>query len=409
MEITIGNNKVKGQIVAPPSKSQSIRAIAAAALCSSESVISNYSKCDDALAAIDIIKALGSNVKFIKKDLYVTGGKPTGFTKLNCRESALCLRLFSVIASLFDCNIELIAEKSLLMRKTENIEDILYSLGVDSNTNNGYPPIKVKGPMTGGKIQIDCSKSSQILSGLLYSLPLAKNDSIIEVTNLKSMPYIALTLDILSKYGIEIQNELYEMFKIKGNQIYKPANIKIEGDWSCAANFLVVAAIRGEVSISNLNINSLQGDKVIIELLKDIGASVLITENSVKVSTNKLNSYEFDAGDYPDLVPILAVLGCFCKGVSVINDISRLSGKESSRAEIIAKELNSIGGKIRLEENKMFINKCELRGGIIDSHGDHRIAMALAVAGLSTSEPLTIENAECVGKSYPDFWDNFEF
>ncbi|TAL68765.1 MAG: 3-phosphoshikimate 1-carboxyvinyltransferase [Bacteroidetes bacterium] len=395
-------------MIAPPSKSQSIRALAGASLCKSESIIYNYSKCDDAIASIEIIKALGSDIKYVSNDLIISGGKPEGSTLLNCVESAFCLRLFSAIASLYNYEIELTAEKSLLKRKTENIENILKTIGAECKTDNGYPPIKVKGPIKGGNIKIDCSKSSQLLSGLLFSLPLAMNDSTIEVTNLKSRPYIDLTLETLSKFGIIIQNDKYELFKIKGGQNYHSAKINIEGDWSCASNFLVAGAINGEVTITNLNHYSFQGDKVIVDILKDIGADITNYDNSINVSSNVLNSFEFDAGDCPDLVPILTVLACSCEGESIISDISRLAGKESSRVEIIAKELISLGGILRFDGDRMRIEKATFHGGRVNSHGDHRIAMALAVAGLNGSAPITIENTECVSKSYPGFWSDIE-
>lgn len=408
MEKLIKNRKISGQIKAPPSKSITIRAFAAASLCQSESIISNYSKCDDALAAIDIIETLGIKINRIENNLKVKGAKPASANILNCKESAFCLRLFSAIASIYDYEFELVAEKSLLKRGTGDLEMIFLTLGVDCKTNNGFPPIKIHGPLKGGNIKIDCSKSSQLLSGLLFSLPLAENDSTIEVTNLKSKPYIDMTLDVLSKFGIEILNENYEFFKIRGGQRYSPAKINIEGDWSCASNFLVGGAISGEIEISNLNLDSLQGDKVIIDLLKNIGAEISESNNLIKVRSKELKPFVFDAGDSPDLVPILAVLGSFCLGESVISDISRLAGKESSRAEIIAKELNSLGGKVRIEGDIMRIEKSSLHGGRVNSHGDHRIAMALAVAGLSASTPVTIENAECVIKSYSNFWSDFE-
>ncbi|MCL5991772.1 MAG: 3-phosphoshikimate 1-carboxyvinyltransferase [Bacteroidetes bacterium] len=417
MDKIIRNSVIQGHIDAPASKSMTIRALAAASLSPGESIISDYSTCDDALAALDIIKALGSEINKNEKIIKVIGGKIHNIGKdsstssrmtLNCRESAFCLRLFSAIASVYALAFELVAEKSLLQRRTKYIDDVLIELGAECITNNGYPPIKIQGHLIGGNIKLDGSNSSQFLSGLLFSLPLAKNDSTIEVTNLKSKPYIDLTMDVLSKFGIEIQNENYELFKIKGEQSYSPANLKIEGDWSCASNFLVAGAINGEIEIGNLRLDSLQGDKAIIDLLSDIGAEVTPSDNTIKVCSKELRQFEFDAGDRPDLVPILTVLGCFCEGESIISDISRLTGKESSRAEIIAKELNSLGAKIKLDEDCLRIEKSLLHGGNVNSHGDHRIAMALAVAGLSVSETVIIENVECVSKSYPDFWEDFE-
>ncbi len=403
----IENSRIKGTVLAPPSKSYTIRALAAAVLCPEESVIANYSVCEDALAAVGIVENLGGKITYLENKIHVLGGNNLQNPVLNCCESALCLRLFTPIAGNFSEEITIIAEKTLTKRKTEGIKEIFNMLGAVGHTDSGKPPFVVRGPFKGGRIKVDGSQSSQLISGLLFSLPLAKSDSIIEINELKSRPYIDMTLEILQQAGIEIVNEDYKLFRINGGQKYSPLNINLEGDWSGAAAFLVSAALAGEISVSGLNLNSLQGDKIILDILRITGAKVEVSKHQIHVATNKLNAFEYSADETPDIVPLLAVLGCFCEGTSVISGIARLANKESSRADIITREINSLGGDIEIRGDSMFIKQSVLHGGEADSHGDHRIAMALAVAGLVSNGNVVIKNAECVSKSYPDFWKDF--
>ncbi|MCX6153803.1 MAG: 3-phosphoshikimate 1-carboxyvinyltransferase [Candidatus Kapabacteria bacterium] len=413
--IFISPGEIQGKATAPASKSISIRAIVCGLLASDETNISNASVCEDSMSALNIIKSFGAEVNVISNVTKIKRLDNSSFTlektksaHLDCGESALCLRLFSFIAGLFDTEIVLKAENTLLNRQTIGLEKIFSDLGAICKTQNNFPPFQIKGPIKSGKISIDGSGGSQLLTGMLFALPLLYGDSEIIVENLRSKPYIDLTLDILNGSGIEIYNKDYQYFFIKGKQNYKCRTIKIEGDWSGAAFLLAAAAISGSISIEGLNINSHQPDKRIIDVLTEIGANVDLTEYCVEVEKNELKAFCFDASDCPDLVPVLAVLACYCQGISKIYGVDRLLGKESDRAASLIEELSNLGAEIRSEGNYLIIKGKQLKGGIANSHNDHRIAMALAVAATGSLEGITLSDYQCVNKSYPRFFDVFD-
>jgi 3-phosphoshikimate 1-carboxyvinyltransferase len=282
----------------------------------------------------------------------------------------------------------------------------LISLGVSIKSNNGLLPVEVSSTLKGGYAEIDGSLSSQFLTGLLMALPAAEKDSVIKVKNLTSKKYIDMTIEVLKNFCIDVENNGYEEFIIKGNQSYKAGKIEIEGDWSCAAFMLCAGAIAGDVIIRGLNLDSSQADKEIITALKQCGADVNIGKDFVQVSKKNLNGFEFDADDCPDLIPPLAALAVHCKGESIIKGADRLKSKESNRGDTLKSEFEKLCGIIRIDNNRMIINGSDITGGKINSHGDHRIAMACAIASLNGSGRVAIENAECVNKSYNTFFND---
>jgi 3-phosphoshikimate 1-carboxyvinyltransferase len=228
------------------------------------------------------------------------------------------------------------------------------------------------------------------------------------VTNLKSIPYINMTLDVLKHFGIKIRHFNYERFEIKGNQKLRPKTIKIESDWSGAAFFLVAGAIAGPLSVTGLNLKSHQGDKRILNAMVDAGADLKLFHNLIYVETNPLYSFNFDATHCPDLFPPLAVLAVCCKGESRIKGISRLAFKESNRAITIQKEFGKLGIRIELVDDDMLITGGPILGGVVDSCADHRIAMAMGILSLVSESPITIHNPEVVNKSYPTFFEDLK-
>lgn len=402
-------SKIEGQIKAPPSKSQTQRAIVASLLTKGESLIKNPIFCDDTNTAIKVARNMGAEINISNDKIKIKGGIKIKNNILNCGESGLCARLFSSIASLCKEKILIIGEGTLKSRPFSMIESAFKMLKIDCKTNKGYLPIHIKGPNSGGIINIDASISSQFLSGLLMALPLCENDSIIFVNMLKSKPYIDLTLQFLQEYGISIHNETYKKFSIKGKQRYKTADITIESDWSNSAFHLIAGAIAGKVSLINLNLYSVQGDKNIIQVLKNVGAEVIISEsNIVKVNKKELKAFNYDANDTPDLFPPLVALACNCKGTSSIKGVHRLIHKESNRAEVLQKEFSKIGANIYIKNDTMYINSKQITGGIINSHKDHRIAMAGSIIAINSIDDIEIHNAECVSKSYPNFFQDFK-
>ena len=262
--------------------------------------------------------------------------------------------------------------------------------------------------MYAAEINIDGSLSSQLLTGLLIALPLLNDDSIINVSNLKSKPYVDMTLSIMQKFGVEVDNEDYEVFRIKGKQNYKPVTYNIEGDWSGGAFFLVLGAVNGSIEVNNLDYKSAQADKEIINVLQKAGAEIIIKENSVIVDKNELNAFEFDATNCPDLFPPIACLASQCKGKSIIKGISRLIHKESNRAEVLKQEFAKVGIKVELVGDYMHIYGGELKQGTINSHNDHRIAMLGGILNQFCYAEIKIENMDSVNKSYPNFFKNLD-
>jgi 3-phosphoshikimate 1-carboxyvinyltransferase len=286
------------------------------------------------------------------------------------------------------------------------VEVPLKQLGVEVTTQNGYLPIQVKGPLKGGDCYVDGSVSSQFLTGLLMALPLATKDSTLFVTDLKSKPYIDMTLALLADFGIRITHDDYQKFSIQGNQKYKAQSYQIEGDWSGAAFLLVAGAIAGQVTVTNLSAYSTQADKAILQALQMAGAYLSIEANQVTVTHKPLSAFVFDATHCPDLFPPLVALAAHCKGTSVITGAKRLLHKESNRALSLSQEFGKMGIKIEVYGDQMQITGGEIQSADVHSHNDHRIAMACATATLFGSATVTIDAAEAINKSYPTFFDD---
>ncbi len=404
MERYVDPSAIKGQLRAPSSKSMTQRAIAAALLANGESIIHNPSYCDDSLAAMSIAVGLGARVEPLPDELDIQGAGILRESKLNCGESGLAIRMFSPIAALYPAEITLVGAHSLKKRPMFMIEEALTQLGVLCNTSDGFLPLTIKGPIKGGKCVIDGSISSQLLTGLLMALPLADEDSEITVNNLRSKPYIDMTTQVLKAFGIELSNSGYRLFHIPGNQKYVAREFSVEADWSGGAFLLVAGAINGQIIVRGLRSDSMQSDKTIIDALKKAGATIRIGENQVEVSKSDLMAFEFDATESPDLFPPLATLAAYCKGVSSIKGVSRLFHKESDRASTLKEEFGKMKIKIEIRDDNMYITGGQPHGAHVESHDDHRIAMATAVAALGAEGRIYIRDSQCVAKSYPGFF-----
>lgn len=402
-------SRVSGSLRAPSSKSFAIRALAASLLSENHIIIKNPSYCSDVLSAISIIEKLGCVASKSQNGLEISARPERGRSHLlNCGESGLCMRMFSPIVTLFNSAFTLDAEGSLKKRSVSQVSNGLSDLGVECKTNNGFPPIHINGKITNNSITIDGSHTSQFLTGLLMTLPLLNKNSTIVVNNLASKPYIDMTLDLLTDFGIMVKNENYNRFFIAGNQRYSASEYTVPGDYSGASFLLVAGAIAGEISVSGLNPESKQADAVIIDILKNVGASVSICNDTIKVGRNELNGFTYDATDSPDLFPPLVALGVACEGMTTIYGVDRLRDKESSRADVLQREFAKLGAKIDICGNKMNVFSSKIKGGKIDSHNDHRIAMAGALLGLISENGVYIDDSECVKKSYPDFFSDLD-
>jgi 3-phosphoshikimate 1-carboxyvinyltransferase len=406
MERHLAPSAINGNINAPASKSMTQRAIAAALLADGQSVIHNPSYCDDSLAAMSIAVGLGARVEPQVTELKIFGSAILKESKLNCGESGLAIRMFSPIVSLYPAEITLVGANSLKKRPMSMVTEALNQLGVVCKSTDGFLPLTIKGPITGGNCEIDGSVSSQLLTGLLMALPLASKNSEIKVNNLKSRPYIDMTIQLLNSFGIVIENSDYSIFRIKGKQKYSPHEYTVEGDWSGGAFLLVAGAINGNLSVKNLRNDSRQSDMSVLKALELAGAKITVKDDHVDVSKSNLKAFDFDATQSPDLFPPLVALAAYCKGTSKITGVQRLIHKESNRADTLKAEFGKMKVMIEIVDDTMFITGSRPEGARVESHDDHRIAMAVAVAALGATGNVSIRDSQCVAKSYPGFFDD---
>lgn len=407
--------RVSGILKAPPSKSFSQRACAAALLHSGKTTLSNYGKSDDEQTAINIISDLGAKVTIEEKNdeveiissdaIFSQRGAP-----INCGESGLSMRLFAPIAALFTNEIIFNGHGSILTRPMNFFDEIFPALGVKIKSNHGKLPISITGPINApSEFAVDGSLSSQFLTGLLFALSKAiTQPTSITVHNLQSKPYIDISLSVLKDFGINITHTNYEVFELLPFVNHEQRNIHytIEGDWSGAAFLCVAAAIAGQAVITDINCHSLQGDRKILEVLQSCGVEIVEQERQLTVTHNDLQGFTFDATHCPDLFPPLVALAANCHNESLIKGVNRLTHKESNRALSLKEEFEKMNIQIELNDDIMRIIPGDLRGANVHSHNDHRIAMACAVAALNADGKTVIKNSEAINKSYPAFFDD---
>ena len=405
MDKSVPRGRIAGVATPPCSKSYAQRALAAALLAEGESVLRNLDFCDDTLSAIRVIETLGAKVERLdERTVKVMGGLNPQSDLLNMGESGLATRMFTPIASLCNKPITVQGEGTLLYRPMHMMIEPLRKLGVDVRDGGGRLPVEVCGPISGGEIEVDGSVSSQFLTGLLMALPLAEEDTTIAVENAVSTPYLDMTIDLASKFGVNIQHNDYKEFYVEGGQKYEATDLAIEGDWSAAAMLLVAGAVAGEITLTNISLLSKQADVAICDALVRAGALVTSEPDRITVEHRDLVGFEFDATQCPDLFPALAALAAAAEGESVIYGTHRLEHKESNRAETIASEYGKLGIKVELEGDVMRIKGGEIHAAEVESHNDHRIAMSMAVSALRSDGEVLIHNSECVAKSFPDFF-----
>ena len=394
-----------GRVVAPASKSYLQRAIAIASLCEDECRIHGYTPSADVDAALTIVSQLGASVSISDGTIAISKGEITkNEIILSCGESGLSARMFSAIAATYENKITVTGKGSLLERPFHMVQHALIQLGKSAHLTSGKLPLKLSGTMHSDEITIDASESSQLLTGLLIALPMLEGKSIIYVHHLRSIPYIQMTLDILSHYGISINHTNFQRFEIEGNQRPKAPEYIVEGDWSAASFLLVGGAIAGRVSVSGLNPNSAQADRAILDALQLAGAKVEWEHDEVSCSRSTLHAFHFDATHCPDLFPPLAALAACCKGTSTIKGTERLHHKESDRATTICATLRSLGITVTIENHTMHITGGAIRAASLSSFNDHRIAMMAAVLGCVADYPISITESKAVNKSYPNFF-----
>lgn len=411
MDITLSASEIRGTLTPPCSKSYAQRALAVSLLCPGRSRLRNLEFCDDTLAAVRCIETLGAAVRRTgETSLEIDGGLNPCSDRLTVGESGLSTRLFTPIAALCDRPIVIDGAGSLLKRPMSMMFSPLQELGVRIRHNDGYLPVEVCGPMRGREVRVDGGISSQFITGLLLALGARREEMTLRVENPVSLPYLDITTDTARRFGREIlHSEDYTEFYIPAGEGYRPADFAIEGDWSAAAAWLVGGALAGEVRVENLSSLSKQADKAVCHALERAGAALICEEQAITARRQPLRAFRFDATHCPDLFPVLAALAAAAEGESEITGTSRLRYKESDRAETLREEYARLGIEIDLSEpNRMIVRGGSIRGGVCSAHGDHRIAMSLALSALRSDAPVTITGAECVRKSYPTFFEDLE-
>lgn len=406
MDSSVPLGRIEGVVTPPCSKSYAQRALAASLLCEGVSELRNIEFCSDTLSAIRCIETLGAKVeKLSSSTLRITGGLHPVGNVLDIGESGLSTRLFTPIAALLPVPMTITGHGSILHRPMHMMVEPLRTLGVDVRDGGGLLPIEVCGPLCGGEVNVDGSISSQFITGLLLALPKAKVDTTIHVSGAVSTPYLDMTIDTASRFGVNIHHQGYAEFFVEGGQTYSPVTLDIEGDWSASAMLLVAGATCGKIKVKNISMLSKQADVAICDALIRAGAELTSEDDSITVATRPLSAFEFDATQCPDLFPALAVLAAKAEGQSVIYGTSRLEHKESNRAEAIRSEFGKMGIEVDISEpNVMKVTGGSVRSATVDSWGDHRIAMALAVLALRSEGGAVVRDSECVAKSYPEFF-----
>lgn len=395
MDICITPSFLSGRVEVPASKSCAHRALICAALAQGTSVISGVSMSKDIEATIGAMTALGAHFKVNGSTVTVTGVKSCPEkAEIDCCESGSTLRFVIPVAAALGAESTFMGRGRLPHRPIDIYKRELTKKGVRFTSSE--MPYVISGKLTGGRYEIEGDVSSQFVTGLIFALPLLNEDSEIVLTSrLESRPYIDITIDILRRFGIKIM-ETESGFMIRGNQKYTPHNEKIEGDFSQAAFFYTANALGADIDLGNLNENSVQGDKKILEILNHV------------YHDGNIGSFRADCSDIPDLVPILTVLGAFGSGESVIYNAKRLKIKESNRLETSAALVNALGGNAEVTDDGLIIHPTEkMHGGEVNSFGDHRIVMAAAIAATAVDGDVMIKGAEAAEKSYPDFFKDY--
>jgi 3-phosphoshikimate 1-carboxyvinyltransferase len=363
--------------------------------------------------------ALGAEISSEEDKILINGIKKFQVPDevLDVENSGTTIRFMTALVAHVPGTVKLTGDSSIQKRPMGPLLDALTQLGVKcwSEKNDGTPPIIVQGgKLKGGHIKIPGNISSQFISGLLISSPLAQSDVTIELTTeLKSAPYLAITSYMLDQFKIKHQYDPQKrLYRIPGHQTYQPVDFTVPGDFSSAAFFLVAGALlNGQIAISNLDMEDPQGDKQIIEILKEIGVRVSTKPKDKMVMVRKggLKPFQVDCTDIPDLVPILAVLASFIPGESKLFNAAHLRLKESDRLHTISTELQKMDVDIQELEDALIINGNPIhKSTVLESYNDHRIAMALVIASLPLEENNFIKNIECISVSYPHFLEDLK-
>lgn len=407
MNLTVRPSNLSGTVAIPGSKSHTIRAIAIAALAGGRSVLRAPLRSADTEAAMRAAVAFGAEASFGEDwTLCGVGGRPpVPENVVDVGNSGTTEYIMAAAAALADGYTVITGDEQIRRRPVEPLLSALRDLGAGAFTTrgNGCAPFVIKGPMVGGKTAIECP-TSQYLTALLLACPLAQGDTEIEVLSLTEHPYVAMTLHWLDQQGIQYDRVRMERFWIPGCQRYKSFSASIPADWSSATFFLCAGAIgRGPITLTGLDLDDPQGDKAVVDMLRQMGATIEQTPQGLTVSGGSLHGAELDLNATPDALPALAVAACFAEGETRLVNVAQARLKETDRIAVMARELAKLGADVEELEDGLIVRGSKLRGASVDGHGDHRVVMSLAVAGVFAEGETTISTAEAVSVTFPDY------
>jgi 3-phosphoshikimate 1-carboxyvinyltransferase len=424
MEATLSPSALSGVYTPPASKSAMQRACAAALLRNGTSILHNPGRSEDDRAALDIIQRLGAGVSDRDETIEIrSAGINPASDSIHCGESGLSVRMFTPLAALSERALTITGSGSLTRRPLDFFDAVFPKLGVRCQSTEGLLPLHIQGPLQPANITVDGSLSSQFLTGLLMAYSAARASGVtIRVQELKSKPYIDLTLAVMRSFGMKLpRNDNYEAFVFGGDApapASDPLSFTVEGDWSGAAFGLVGGAIAGKIEVRGLDVFSEQADKAVLQALMQTGVPMSIREDGITIGVDGQNKagapfalkpFHFNATDCPDLFPPLVALAAYCEGTSVIEGVHRLAHKESNRAQTLQEEFGKMGLTVELQEDLMIIRGGGgIKSATVSSRHDHRIAMAAGIGALRADGPVTVTGAEAVGKSYPQFWQHLQ-
>ncbi|XMB86900.1 3-phosphoshikimate 1-carboxyvinyltransferase [Mycoplasmatota bacterium WC44] len=409
MSIKLKPSFLEGEVVIPPSKSYSHRAIICASLANGKSKIDNIILSDDILATINALRAIGAKIEINDNCLNITGVEKIDLKEklIDCNESGSTIRFMIPVLMLSGYEFHITGKESLMNRPMSIYDNLINELnGVYLKKEN---TLKIKCDLTSKEYTIPGNISSQFISGLLFVLPLLDGDSKIIIENeFESLNYVLMTIEVMKKFGVKVILE-NNVITIKGNQKYKETNYYVEGDFSQMAFFAVAGIINGNIKCLGMNHNSIQGDKAIVKVLKQMGSDIEVIDSGYIFRKGITLGKEINISQTPDLGPIIGLVSALSIGVSKIVGAERLRIKESDRLESTFDTLTKLGVDVIKNDDSLIITgKGSLKGNIVDSYNDHRIAMMATIASLRSDSIIELTNANVINKSYPNFYEDFK-
>jgi 3-phosphoshikimate 1-carboxyvinyltransferase len=410
LQIKVTKSKLQGQILIPASKSHTIRAFVIAGLANGKSLLKNPLISSDTLSCIEAIQLLGADVKSGNDYLVAGFGTDIKIPKhhIDIGNSGTSLRLLTSVAGMAKKPIAFDGDESIRKRPMGPLFSALKDLGATIESANGKAPFSIRGPIKGGRTEVE-GISSQYLSSLLLTCPLLEGDSEITVRNLHEKPYVQITLDWLDSQHIEYETNDMQVFKIKGGQMYAPFEKLIPSDFSSATFAICAAAITNSaIDIVGLDFDDAQGDKEVFHIMRDMGVEWDYIEDGVRIKQSNLKGMEIDMNSIPDALPAMAVTACFARGETRLVNVKQARFKECDRIQAIATELRKMGADIEELEDGLVIKQSKLKGAKVHGYHDHRMVMALTLAGMAVEGETFIDTAESTKVTYPTFINDYQ-